>query len=388
MNTHPRKLIKILMAGIAAYLPAAAAGQSIFKVVPTPNENFDSGLFAVSASSPSDIWAVGQSAIHFDGTKWTAFRVPMVNGDNTSELSGVADFSPTNAWAVGYINISVGIPNQVIEQWNGTAWSLVPGPTFASGDSATPRALAAISPTDMWAVGSLLNDNGNQLNFLFEHYDGTSWTATTIVNDNAFLLGASADATNDVWAVGYRGNEMETSKTLVYHYDGMSWSEVPSPNVGPGASQLNGVVALASNDVWAVGFSTSGAPPNTDPTLNLIEHYDGTSWSVVTSPNVGPNSGYQSNRLEGITAVSSDDVWAFGSFFAANGSEQQLTLLLHWDGTSWTVAPSPNPSTGGFVSDLLFAGVAVAPNDVWLVGAEDEAPRDGTMALHSTMAGN
>src|ERR1035441_1167307 len=72
----------------AGHLPVKAAGQSIFHVVPTPNENFNNGLQAVSAFSPRDIWAVGQSTIHFDGAKWTAFPAPTINGDNPSFLGG------------------------------------------------------------------------------------------------------------------------------------------------------------------------------------------------------------------------------------------------------------------------------------------------------------
>jgi hypothetical protein len=59
-----------------------------FQVVPTPSQNFNSELFAASASSPNDIWAVGQSTIHFDGTTWTAFPAPMIKGDNRSFLQG------------------------------------------------------------------------------------------------------------------------------------------------------------------------------------------------------------------------------------------------------------------------------------------------------------
>ena len=112
------KLCGLLLAGVAA-----ACGQSIFQVVHTPNENFNNGLYAVSASSPNDIWAVGQSAIHYDGTKWTAFAVPMIKGDNTSSLNGVVDISPTEAWALGGVNLGEGNPGQVIEHWDGTVWS-------------------------------------------------------------------------------------------------------------------------------------------------------------------------------------------------------------------------------------------------------------------------
>jgi hypothetical protein len=386
MNLRKQKLKSAMLMGLAAILPAVAQGQSIFTVVHTPNENFNNGLYAVSASSPSDIWAVGQSTIHYDGTKWTAFPAPMIKGDNTSDLEGVADFSPTEAWAVGTVGIGEGEPGQVIERWDGTQWNVFPGPNFASGDQPSLKAMAAISANDIWAVGSLLSDNTERLNFLFEHWDGTSWTASAIPTGDAFLFGASADATNDVWAVGFAGPENDKSRTLVMHYAGTKWTKVASPSVGSGASQLNGVVALAPNDVWAVGFSTPVAPPKEAATLTLIEHWDGTSWTVVPSPNVGPANVNQSNRLEGITAVSPTDIWAFGSYFQANGSGHQQTLLLHWDGTAWTIAPSPNPTKNGFLSDLLFAGVAVSPDDVWIVGAEDEAPHDGTLAIHSTTA--
>jgi hypothetical protein len=247
--------------------------------------------------------------------------------------------------------------------------------------------MTATSANDIWAVGSLLTDDGEILNFLFEHWDGTAWTATSLISGDAFLLGVSADATNDVWAVGFQGPENDTSHTLVMQYNGASWATVPSPSAGQGASQLNAVTALAPNNVWAVGFSTPVAPPKEAATLTLIEHWDGTSWTVVPSPNVGPNSEFQSNNLFGITAISSTDIWAFGSSFLANGSGNQQTLLMHWDGNAWSIAPSPNPTKGDFLDDILFAGVSPSPGDLWIVGSEDEAVTGGgfkTLAIHST----
>jgi hypothetical protein len=379
----------VLLLAAAALIQCSPAlsqsgASSIFMTVPTPNDNFDSGLQAASASSPTDIWAVGQSAIHFDGTSWTAFPVPLIKGDNTSYLGGVVDISPTLAWTAGTVNIGEANPGQVIGQWDGTKWSEFPGPKFAPGDQPSVKAMAATSANDVWAIGSLLGDDEEQLFYLFEHWDGTAWTKTTEISRDAFLFGASADATNDAWAVGFNGPENDSSRTLAIHWDGTSWKTVATPSVGSGANQLNGVLALAPNDAWAVGFSTPVPPPKEDATLTLIEHFDGTSWTVVPSPNVGPKSIYQSNRLFGLTANSPTDIWAFGSYFAASGSGHQMTLLLHWDGTSWTIAPSPNPSKGGFLSDLLFAGVVPSPGNVWIFGTEDEAPHSGTLAIHTT----
>ncbi len=373
----------------ASILISATQGQSsspagsLFKAVPTPNENFDSGLLAASASSPNDIWAVGQSTIHFDGTKWTAFPAPMIKGDNTGNLGGVVDISPTLAWAAGTVNIGEANPGQVIERWDGTKWNVFLGPAFAPGDQPSIFAMAHTSPNDVWAIGSLLSDDGQILNYLFEHWDGKVWTQTNMISGDAFLLGASADTTNDAWAVGFSGPENDSSQTLALHWNGTSWAQAATPSVGSGANQLNGVLALAPNNVWAVGFSTPQPPPTEDATLTLIEHYDGTSWTVVPSPNVGPNSIFQSNRLFGLTATSATDVWAFGSYFASDGSGHQRTLLLHWDGISWAIVPSPNPTKGGYLSDLLFAGVVPSPGNIWILGTEDEAPHSGTLAIHA-----
>ncbi|HUE23243.1 MAG TPA: hypothetical protein VMQ86_16275, partial [Bryobacteraceae bacterium] len=112
MSVSKRSVTKaLLLAGMeAVYTPIRAAGQSSFQVIPTPDEYVNSGLQAISASSPSDIWAVGSSIIHFDGAKWTAFPVAgntnqvCVSGvctSGSSVLSGVADISPTDAWAIG-----------------------------------------------------------------------------------------------------------------------------------------------------------------------------------------------------------------------------------------------------------------------------------------------
>ncbi len=367
-----------------------AQEQSIFQVVPTPNGHqgpTNNSLSSVAAASPADIWAVGQTTIHYDGAGWTAFPAPKIHGDNTSNLNGVVDISPTDAWAVGIVNIGEANPGQVIEHWNGTAWNEYTKLTFASGDEASLYGMTAISGKDIWAVGNLLTGGGTLLEALFEHWDGTAWTAHE-GRFFGFFRGVSADAANDVWAVGCTtGNT-----TFSEHFDGTSWALVETPNVGTGPNCLNAVVALAPNDVWAVGYSTATLKPPPGqydvPTHTLVEHYDGTAWSVVSSPNVGPNSQYQSNRLLGVTAVSPNDIWAFGSYFAASGSEFQITLLMHWDGTSWTIEPCPSPQPGDFMADLLWSGVVTGPGDVWIVGSLDPAaqgkPVTATFVLHTT----
>jgi hypothetical protein len=184
--------------------------------------------------------------------------------------------------------------------------------------------------------------------------------------------------------VGFQGF---APQILAKHWDGTKWRTAATPQVAGNNNKLNAVLALAPNDAWAVGFSTPRKPPNA-ASLTLILHWDGTSWKVVPSPNVGPKTQFQSNTLQGLTANSANDIWAFGSYLESDGSEQQKTLLLHWDGSSWKIAPSPNPTKGSFLSDSLQSGVTPSPGNVWIFGQEDEIvqnnPGIGTLALHTT----
>src|SRR5437868_1606137 len=102
-----------------------------------------------------------------------------------------------------------------------------------------------------------------------------------------------------------------------------AWSVVASPNATPGNNELHGVASVSTNDVWAVGtsFNASGVEQT------FIEHWNGKQWSIVASPS--PST--QTNFLLGVTTVSTNDVWAVGSFRNASGAFQ--TLTLHWDGT-------------------------------------------------------
>src|SRR5437667_195325 len=115
--------------------------------------------------------------------------------------------------------------------------------------------------------------------------------------------------------------------------------------------RLDRVAAVLARDVWAVGYYQNGNSQNGGgPFQTLVERWNGTSWLLISSPNVGAVS-----NLEGAAAVSANDVWAVGSY--SNG-----TLVEHWNGTSWSVVPSPNARA----DDNSLEGVtAVSANDVW-----------------------
>jgi hypothetical protein len=212
---------------------------------------------------------------------------------------------------------------------------------------------AAIADNDIWAVGVSNPDTSGSAPFAV-HFNGTSWTVvpTPTVMQPASLAGVAAVAGKDVWTVGHQSvpgskkKDPPKEEPLIEHWDGTSWSVVSSPNLPQGGS-LSGVTAISTNDVWAVGnvLDSSGAA-----VAALVEHWDGTIWSVISSPafNVSPSVGR-------ISADASNDVWAVGG----------IGLILHFDGSSWSRTVLPPARYGG---PALFGVAALSPSNVWAVG--------------------
>src|ERR1700691_1619145 len=143
------------------------------------------------------------------------------------------------------------------------------------------------------------------------------------------LYGVAAISARDAWAVGeyFVGVNIET---LIEHWNGKSWRIVPSPNVDTG-DLLKAVYAVSATDVWAAGSYFNGTAGRT-----LIEHWNGVSWSVIPSPNLGSGS----NELSSVRGTSARDIWAAGD--AITSYPVGRTVILHWNGRRWRVAPSPS----------------------------------------------
>ncbi len=137
---------------------------------------------------------------------------------------------------------------------------------------------------------------------------------------------------------------------------------VSSPNVGSYANYLEGVTAVSANNIWAVGWYENSM---NGPIQSLIERWNGTSWNVVSNPN--PAAG--ADALNGIARIAgtSQLVTVGTSANSIYGIDQ--TLIEQWNGTNWNVVSSPNPGTN---SDFL-RSVARVPrtNQVWAVGYDN-----------------
>jgi hypothetical protein len=285
---------------------------------------------------------------------------PMTTGN---QLLDVVSLSSHDAWAVGVKPKSAGsaLTAPLALHWDGAAWAIVDMPAIVATKS-TLNSVAAAGAADVWAVGNSLDTScGLCDRTLIEHWNGSAWSVIPSPNPGLanLLDGVAAVAPDDVWAVGHRWLDWSVWVPLVLHWDGATWSSVDVPQL-PNA-KLVSVFALAADDIWAVGDAgTSGAIDA------LALHWDGHAWTQVPVP--GEPGGWV--LLRGVAGVASDDVWAVGCYQYLNlwGHVESKARSYHWDGETWTGEVVPLGGGGGGVARLM-AVDALASDDVWAVGS-------------------
>ena len=257
--------------------------------------------------------------------------------------------------AVGILGTDAGVASaSTCSSWTGTP----PVSPSANGDAFA--AVAARSPCDVWAVGSFRGSSNVQT--LVEHWNGTSWTfmlSGSVLNQNSFLTGVAAAPAAHPWAVGFNSTSTGSHAFIEAPRNGV-WTQVPSADAGgPGLddSILAGVAATSAKNAWAVGDYLPGTAR-----LTLIEHWTGTAWRQVASP----DPSHDNNVLDGIAATSAKNAWAVG--WVGNSQNASQTLILHWNGTAWNRAHSQNPA-GSANDNILQAVAAVSASNAWAVGS-------------------
>ncbi len=350
---------------------------SEWSVVPSPSVGTFSGLGDVAAISSNDIWAVGyvgtgenMLVMHWDGSAWSIVPTPIIEGWNS--LSSVSAVSSNDVWAVGEMTLATHQPLAI--HWDGSAWSVVSSPTV--GAYGYLRGVGAVSASDVWAVGAYSNNN-SQTQTLIEHWDGLSWSVmpSPDMGPGSYLGGVAVVSGSDIWAAGmYHNSSANRDQTLIEHWDGSAWSVVPSDNFGCNCGTFEGITAVSANDVWAVGYHDDS---DVGAYRTLIEHWDGSAWSVVPSPNASTYDNY----LQAVSGVSNDDLWAVGRYRYSTSESEYKTLTMHWDGSMWSVVPGPDTGTG---YTALTGVAAVSANDAWAVGRYHNSTvgRDLTLIEH------
>jgi hypothetical protein len=305
-------------------------------------------LLAVATLAGTSVLAAGPAAAG-TGTPGPAASLP------SGQLFGVAATSASNAWAVGQVSTT---GKTILLHWNGTACKQVTSPTPKGGGAL--YAVTATSASNAWAVGGGSTPPGKTE---ILHWNGTTWKSvpSPTPKGGGALFGVAATSASNAWAVGCAGNCYQGFggiKTLILHWNGIAWKQVPSPSPGSG-SALSSVAAVSARSAWAAGCTAfcflSSASPRT-----VILRWNGATWTQVSSP-----APARVGALNGIAATSASNAWAVGCAGHCFGPMATTrTMIVRWNGAAWKYVPSPSPAG----NSVLTAVAATSASNAWAVG--------------------
>ena len=251
---------------------------------------------------------------------WSYVSMP---GNSSNTVLGVSCASPVFCVAVGQSG-SNATSTTLIETWDGKRWSITPSPN--SGVSGL-NDVACLSATNCVAVGS----TGSIGQALVETWDGRSWSITPSPrqgNDISTLIAVSCAGPAFCTAVGsYDTAPPPLIHFLIEMWNGIRWSVSPGPSPGSGNDVLADVSCTSPAFCIALGHSGPSGQ-------GLIETWNGTRWSIIAGPRPIGLNGYAS--LEGVSCTSPEFCMAVGGYSKSNGS-----LTETWNGIRWSNIDNP-----------------------------------------------
>jgi hypothetical protein len=337
---------------VAVAVAQTAPSSPIWAVVPTssPTSSYNQ-LSGVSCASENACIAVGTShaaghsmfAELWDGSSWTLQQLPpLPAASEMGALSGVSCVTKNACMTVGYIQRANGSTLPLAESWNGTSWTAQTAlPVPKSSTSSVLSAVSCASKADCVAVGSSDVAPAGDYVTLAEAWNGATWSIEATHNPAkasqllaVSCLSATACTAVGSWQKPPPMGPRSGTKVLVEAWDGENWvvQEAPPLPSSP-YGQLSGVGCTSVSACIAVGYS--GLPGAAVP---MAELWDGTAWAAEAAPGV---SGAQATQLYAVSCGSATVCTAVG---AGEFPSSTQTLVEAWDGSAWTVEPTPDPS--------------------------------------------
>lgn len=365
-------VVAVATAALTTVSPATAEqarAQDGWHSWPLPGDLRNQELRGVGASGPTNVWAVGYQemasrtnapvARKFDGRAWRTENA--LGHGGVGEFEDVLPLSDHDVWAVGHWDDAPATQDRALaNHFDGRVWREVALPAEPRDRSVYPYSVAGAGPDDVWIVGTTAQDRIVEPRPLAYHWDGRTWRSvpTPDTGGDALLLDVTTDRGGGVWAVGVAYDAQGAGRPLTEYWDGLAWCIVEAPAPPDQGSTLEGVTALAPDDVWAVG---SSSPPDQETSTPLTYHWDGSSWTSVPTPPLDM-------FLSAVSADPRGGVWAVGE---RQGVDTPATIL-RWDGRQWIEVPAASDQDGEGAS--LFDVVTVpdsgpgAPS-AWTVGS-------------------
>ena len=319
------------------------------------------GATALLGAAPAAL----ESAPAATSCRWRMVTTPRVPSYDPrvrpAAMNSVAAVSRTDVWAVGYWTIPIGIyaPTTLIWHWNGKRWA-VEGGGLLHAQSSSLSAVAA-ARGNAWAVGRYPGGS------LTEHWNGRRWSATPNPGGKgSALVGVAIVSSSDVWAVGRR-----TRGPLLLHWNGSKWLNVPAPSE---ADSFLGVTRIrGAAGVWVYGLEVTS-----EGSLGVAAwRWMGSASEHFSLPT--PAGGPFSLAGGSMTAPSASSAWVVMTGATSAPAPRNRTFAVHWDGSAWAQVSTPNAGSGDAYLSAVDAGGA---SDAWAVGTVRSSGRSRSLVLH------
>jgi len=226
----------------------------------------------------------------------------------------------------------------------------------------TDPSLASVScpsTTSCFAVGPGRAITGESL---VEHWDGSAWSVMPIAklagSTEASFYGVACPSPTSCFAVGFFQPGVDAPlQTLIEHWDGSAWSVMTSPSPSGALPAVLAHVSCPSvTSCFAVG---SYSPPKVGGSRSLVERWNGTTWSTVASANAQSPKTFVSD----VSCATTKSCVAVGQYFQGSNGRP---LVERWTGTTWGIVTSPNPV--GSTNSWLKGVSCPSPTSCFAVG--------------------
>jgi hypothetical protein len=250
----------------------------------------------------------------WNGTAWTVDASPQPAGADM--LSAVSCSSVSFCMAVGTNDF---VTNTLAMTWNGSAWSLLPSPNPSAYN--TFNAVSCSGPDFCMAFGTMVGSEDQYLP-LAASWDGSSWT---VVNSPLPYLTSAVSCTSPDFCMGVGVNGFGARQTAAATWDGTAWTTISSPNPDSDSDYFDSVSCVSSTSCLAVGAQVGNSS-------SLVEVWNGATWTE--GPEFNEPTGASGSLVSCVVGSS------YCMVITSYGAET-------WDGTAWTNIAYPEPGTAG-----------------------------------------
>jgi hypothetical protein len=263
-------------------------------------------------------------------------------------------------------------------RWNGKSVVAAPEPVTMSLLLKSVEQASFDSGTDGWALGRI-----NAANAVSQppqpyaaHWNGRRWKIIPFVgpqdraavsNFSSALDGIAAVSPTSAWAVGALDDPAgNTHGAIIEHWNGSRWSLVANPASTPSsAGGLFALKVISPTNVWSAGRQRNAS----GTVVPLVEHWNGKAWSIVPVP-----TGTSPSALDVISAPGPKDIWV-----ADDQLRPGTPLVEHWNGKTWKVLSLPDLGANGAKATGIYAA---SSSDVWVTILVPAVPGNVGVLLH------